>query len=203
MSSATVADVMSRFDSKVDVLVRSSFVNEMIYSKPSVDVLEGGKAAWWRLNVPSVESAKAFIIDYRLIIQDNDGISLRLLGAAYEAEFGQDWPTREYQRLRTSVNALLDEPAFHDSEITNRVLQDTFLYGWFAHEDPSKALQIEEWRKTEPRFAFMHLRFYGVLIEVTLMAMRIRALNRRVRAEMKMPEESVMLPDGAEIHTYA
>lgn len=191
------------FNARALSLVQSRFMMVMLTARTGVDVLcKGAERPWWRLNVPDEEQAKAFILDYRLFFQNTETISICNMHKLFDSEASLAPFLEEFNSLRDAINRYLDQKAFDDPCLTNRQIQDAFLYGWFAHGNQSQKALIAAWRNVEPTFAFQHHRFYCVIAEVCVMIQRMRMLNGRVLLALDAPTKTEILPDGLVIRTY-
>src|SRR5437764_10886994 len=100
--------------------------------KPFRAVREGG---------PSTEAMKAFVLTFRLFLQDRDRLSFRVIEKLISALPVASQVKSEAATIRGSVNAYLDRvsPLVIESQaIRRRSLLDAWLYGEVAHVNSAK-----------------------------------------------------------------
>ncbi|WPC67345.1 hypothetical protein SBP18_02260 [Rhodoferax ferrireducens] len=126
---------------------------------------DGNWLAHPNLNQDELES---FCLNLRLLIQDQDGFSIRQI-----RRLAQEWPARyEHQRagIEQAVEELhrrLDEPSFvslpRAGRTTNRDLFDVIFYGGIAHANPGKREEFQRMSSTGVFTYFTFRAFCGVL----------------------------------------
>lgn len=138
-------------------------------------------------DLPDVEEIEAFVLTYRLFVQDSDGLSFRALDALY-----RDLPVppelvAEVGGIRVQVNEYLDGPTpvvLREHRIARREVLDKFLYGAYAHVNREKASVLSEWRRNDVLFSFLEAEFV-LLLGVTLQAIFwLRQCNVRALAHL-------------------
>lgn len=108
-------------------------------------IIQGNWLAHDQLNPDEME---AFCLNLRLLIQDQDGFSIRRI-----SQLASQWPER-YETQRSGIqqavlhlNVELDKASlvsiFKDKPTCNRDLFDVIFYGGLAHANPGKREQYE------------------------------------------------------------
>lgn len=85
---------------------------------------------------PDDESISAFVLKYRLFIQDKDDISLRNINKLYEKLLIEKIYCESFGTYRNNINNILDKPSnvqIKNHKVTIREIHDMFIYGVWAH----------------------------------------------------------------------
>lgn len=114
------------------------------------------------------EDCRSFLLSCRMLIQDNDRISVRCIGQIIqEGDFSEECKTRvEGERFR--LNLSLDDycPLLSSGgvQMTNRDLLETFLWGSYAHRgmNPVIRTRFQEWQSDAAQF--LHLKSVFLLM---------------------------------------
>lgn len=108
------------------------------------------------------EHLKAFILTARLLAQDNDGRSIRVVSNIVDESFQAHPSYLKFNSARWKLNDYLDGeyPALVQGEsITSRELFDVFLYGHYAHRNPQKEQRFIQWQSNWVTFPHYKLGF--------------------------------------------
>lgn len=133
-----------------------------------VDLQRFAEGNWLAHPNLSVDELEAFCLNLRLLIQDQDGFSIRQI-----RRLAQEWPAR-YEQQREDIeqaveelNRRLDEPSLVSlpgrQHTVNRDLFDVVFYGGIAHANPGKRDEFQR-LSSAGAFSFFAFRaFCGVL----------------------------------------
>src|SRR3972149_10497102 len=89
---------------------------------------------------PDDEAISAYILKYRLFIQDKDDISLRNMDKLYSELQLEKKYYDQYKNYRQRINDILDRPSnveINKHRVTIREIHNMFIYGYWAHMDQS------------------------------------------------------------------
>jgi hypothetical protein len=134
---------------------------------------------------PSDESISAFLLKYRLFIQDKDDISLRNLEMLYSSILIDNSYKDKYKNLRKSINNVLDQPSnvqIKKHRVTIREIHDMFIYGSYAHMD-EKDLNRKRFvaiKDNTVLFSIFANDFNVTLIKIMNELVQIKLLNEKV-----------------------
>ena len=153
--------------------------------KISFDYTESETKIISKILGPDNEAISAFILKYRLFIQDKDGISLRNVEKLFlnlPIEF--DYKER-YKVLRQNINNILDEESnvqIKKHRVTFREIHDMFIYGAWTHlkendKNRKNYLAIKDNKVIYPIFAND---FNVTLIKIMNELVKIKFLNEEV-----------------------
>lgn len=115
------------------------------------------------------EDCRSFLLSCRLLIQDNDRISLRCIGKIIEDSGCRHELKSFVNSERFSMNLLLDDycpfAAPGCGQITNRDVFDTFLWGAYAHRvmNPAMRKRFLDWQADTRQFLSLKLVFLLML----------------------------------------
>jgi hypothetical protein len=119
------------------------------------------------------EDCEAFLLRCRLLIQNNERISIYRIWAIFEEKLGIE----EFARInppRWMLNDYLDREspfaAPGEGSITNRLLLDTFLYGSYAHLNREHRKRFLLWAENPVQFHVLKFQFLMSLKNVLSMA---------------------------------
>lgn len=167
MKHAEEIETLKTFSRKVERLLKSKFTENVLKKHL--------KWSWsWRINEGSTldypdcdeEDRDAFILTLRLLIQNNDLISIAkvstiILSLPISTKIIDPW-----KHNRTELNRYLDSPpsftAFGEPK-THRDLIFTLIYGEWSHLDPKYRPAIERWLSNDMAWAGIQTTCYMVL----------------------------------------
>ncbi|MCG6915208.1 hypothetical protein LJE86_14965 [bacterium BMS3Abin03] len=138
-----------------------------------------------KIRGPDDETIIAFILKYRLFIQDKDDISLRNLEKLFLELPVEPNYKEKYKVLRQKINSILDEESnvqIKKHRVTIREIHDMFIYGAWAHLNENdlnrkRYLAIKDNRVIYPIFAND---FNVTLIKIMNELVEIKFLNEEV-----------------------
>ena len=115
------------------------------------------------------EDCRSFLLSCRMLIQDNDRISLRCIGKIIEDSGCSNELKSLVSGERFRMNLSLDEycafAAPGCGQITNRDVFDTFLWGAYAHRgmNPATRQRFLDWQADTRQFLSLKLVFLRML----------------------------------------
>lgn len=140
-STQRMISILKSFNETVDQLQGFSFWKSFP-SKSGInitwDYTESGVKVNSKIFGPEDESISAFILKYRLFIQNKDDISLRNIDKIYsEMDLDKEY-YEKFKSYRESINDILDKPTnvrLNKHIVSIREIHDMFIYGVWAHLD--------------------------------------------------------------------
>lgn len=134
---------------------------------------------------PNDEAISAFILKYRLFIQDKDEISLRNMDKLFSTLPIKNEYYFRFKSIRNKINENLDRPSNvtrNNHKVTMREIHDMFIYGVWAHLDDKdvnrkRYLSIKENPVIYPMFAND---FNLILLNTMNELVQIKLLNEEV-----------------------
>lgn len=131
---------------------------------------------------PSNEALKAFVLTFRLFIQDRDGLSFRaitklLTNSAIESSLKQ-----EIVEIRDEVYEYLGENSpfvIYGNPILRRELLQTWMYGEIAHVNQKERAVLRQWTLTDDLRPLFQHEFETILIHLTQAVFWVRQVNIR------------------------
>lgn len=94
------------------------------------------------------EQIDAFVLTYRLFVQQNDRISLKALADIYQADWMPAEAAVSFNDARGEVNRFLASPTLivvNNAKVTKQHLIHTVLYGGLAHTNKAKEKEYKSW----------------------------------------------------------
>lgn len=160
---------LTLFSEKVQRLDKLSFTKHLREGDVGFSFsVENGQATLQRRG-PSEEAIDAFVLTFRFFIQDNERISIRNIGKLYES---LPVPV-ELKKLvtdgRAEINRFLDADSHivdNAKRLTNREIQDIYLYGGLAHANLDKKKIFDSWARSPMHLMALTTEFIGILTEV-------------------------------------
>lgn len=194
MNFSKEIELLKYFNQTVDQLQNFSFWKSFP-SKSGIHIIWDNTAEGVKVKSevfgPDDESISAFILKYRLFIQNKDDISLGKMDKIYSE---MNVSTEYYEKFkchRQKVNDVLDKPSnvqIKEHIVTIREIHDMFIYGVWAHLSENdlnrkRYLSIKDNPVIYPMFAND---FNVTLIKIMNELVNIRSLNESV---IKLLEE--------------
>ncbi|MES2659284.1 MAG: hypothetical protein V4689_11755 [Verrucomicrobiota bacterium] len=146
-------EILREFVALVDDLSSSKFAGEFLNGKLTIQTTTGKWSDGQLLNFDE-DYCRSFLSMFRLIYQQNDGISIRAVSRLiedgnYDKNIG-DWISYKRQLL----NWQLDENAPFSYGHTYRQVIDTFLWGAYAHRchNPEARRKFTGWQSEPETF---------------------------------------------------
>jgi len=158
------ANILRSFNETVDQLQGFSFWKSFP-SKSGInitwDYTESGVKVNSKIFGPDDESISAFILKYRLFIQNKDDISLGNMDRIYSKMNLDKEYYDKFKSYRQSINDILDKPSnvqLNKHVVSIREIHDMFIYGVWVHRDEKdlnrkKYLSIKDNPVIYPMFA--------------------------------------------------
>jgi hypothetical protein len=140
-----------------------------------------------RLEAPSDESIKAFVLTLRILIQPGDGISIDQLGKLYPGLAVSPEIGARFIDLVAAVAEVLDAPGGlreGRENVSRRKLMETFVYGRLAHMNADKHPRYRAWAQRPELLMFLKDEFIHTLAFLLKALMAMRRLNELALAEM-------------------
>ncbi len=182
------------FNLKVEKLGRSRLVTYMeetggtklTFSGHRVD--DGGFEMTVEREGPDEEMVDAVTLTLRMFIQKKEPISLRKMATAYDHLPVSPSLKEQFRQIHEAINEALDSPtyvAFNEVKITNREVQDIFLYGELAHVEDRKREVFETWRQMPALYCMLLNEFCTVIYRLISAVHAIRTINLAAIEELQ------------------
>lgn len=181
------------FNEKAEELLSSSFYKRMLeggsgYSL-SCNWETGEEITNFERTGPTKENIKAFLLDYRFFIQDNERSSFRNLKELYSSTLLSQKFEPRFDSARDALNNYLDSHSrfqidYNGEILIRRKIIDTFIYGGFAHANGDKEKLFKEWRSIPPFFPMIENEFVYCLAKITDVIAYIKNLNSEAIKEL-------------------
>lgn len=199
-----IKSYLNRFNEKLDKLLNLTFSKKLetfnlIYTqeKKSIHIFKDGQiqdlsktnefvetilTPGFSHNGPSGEEFDAYILNIRFFIQNNDNLSIKNWSDRINISPLQNELIEEANILRSDLNNLLDSPRLNVKlkegrrVLTVRDIIETYIYGEYAHSNPSK-------KKLFNDIGFLNsdnLSFILRTMEITEVLKKIYKLNERL-----------------------
>ena len=144
-----VRRVLKLFNEKAEKLNSLRFVAALRAGKGSYKIQGRDKGPAEVIgDFATVDELDAFVLTLRLIIQDNEPISIRRLTALYETTPEVSVLVERVRGIREGLNKYLDRPSpivWQGNQVSRRHILDVFLYGGLAHSHRDKTPEYAAW----------------------------------------------------------
>lgn len=192
MSHAGGLKTLELFDEKAGELLSSRFFEDVSGGGAIVEFSRD--SGWDAIHVgPDEESARALVLTLRLFMQDNDRLSLRNMAALYRRLPLSVELVEGFERRRFDLNAFLDSETHLAIEehrrLTRREILNIFVYGAYAHVDPSHRRTYEDLRTT-PFFPLFQQTLVDSVVAFARCISAPREINLRAVRELERPSVS-------------
>ena len=130
---------------------------------------------------------KAFVLTFRLFIQDRDGLSFRAIASLYSSLPVSTELRKEIGEIRQGLNDFLDSCSpmvVNGLTISRRELLDAWMYGEVAHLNPDKREILQSWRVADDVRPLWQHEFETVILRVTQFVFWVRQANVRAIEEL-------------------
>jgi hypothetical protein len=149
------------------------------------DFKEGNPKIKTEVSGPNEEAISAFILKYRMFIQDKDDISLRNLDKLYASFSIENDYYERFKASRQKINNILDEISnvtINKHKVTIREIHDMFIYGFWSHLSQNDLNRKRYLRiKDNPALLAIFTNDFNVtLIKVMNELVQIKFLNEEV-----------------------
>jgi hypothetical protein len=184
MSDRDVSDVrrtLRLFNEKAEKLNGLQFLAALRAGKGSYK-FEGrvGKPMQVTGDLATVDEVDAFVLTFRLFIQDNESISIRRLAALYAETPELASLTDRVSGIRSKMNGYLDGNSpivWQKQPVSRRRILDVFLYGGLAHTHRDKTEEYSRWVEHEYMAIPFQSEFYDIVGAVTQTIFWLRLEN--------------------------
>jgi hypothetical protein len=136
------------------------------------------------------DDVAAFVLHLRLLIQDNDRISVRRISRMLpQLALTKDCRSK-FEKIRTRLNTWLNSQpigTIRNFPKTNRELLNTFLYGQYAHHSKPHYSRLKQMRKVAPDGSF-DAQFLYVLQRLLRLVSEFHAEAMSIEGQLKSRE---------------
>ncbi len=186
-------NALQLFNEKAEELLSSTFTKKILEEGTEVNLHWSQKTGEERTKFerkgPNIEEIKAFLIDYRFFIQNNERSSFRNLKELYSSDLLKAKFESHFDSARDALNNFLDSSSvpieYNDKNLTPREVMDTFIYGEFAHANEDKEKLFKEWQSIPPFFPLIENEFVSSLIKVLDIINYVKNLNIKALKELE------------------
>jgi hypothetical protein len=136
---------------------------------------------------------KAFVLTFRLFLQDRDGLSFRAIDELFSSLPVSAQLRSEVAAIRADVNAYLDghSPFVIDTDtVSRRELLHAWMYGEVAHVNPEKREILRQWRVADDVRPLWQHEFESVVLQLTQSVFWLRQVIIRAIAELTPDQAS-------------
>lgn len=150
-------DPLIRFNERVERLERSSLARRMSDPQYTLDYDRMIRRQWISMNGVTEDDVDAFVLNFRLLIQDGDGFSIRSLAeSVYVRDDVPDSLRNDFFAVRKRWLQFLEtvsviKHGYENRNYSNGELLDILIYGGIAHSNPAK---VDHFRDITTRGAF-------------------------------------------------
>lgn len=195
MDAAEQIKNLTFFNEKAARLERSSFTQIVSNQKTGISISwnadEMQELQIQRLG-PNEDSVDAFVLTFRLFIQDNERTSFRKMAVLYEEINVAEELKDRFRKARKELNEFLDSNSmvrFNDTNLTNRHILDTFIYGGLSHANEIKKEEYDNWMASPFLNPLLQNEFLYVLSKVFRVVYYVRDLNNEVLKTLLLSSE--------------
>ena len=163
------------FNEKAEELLSSTFARKMLEGETGFNLHWNWETENEITNFerkgPDKENIKAFILDYRFFIQDNEKSSFRNLKEIYSSNLLSAKFESRFDSARDALNNYLDTHSkfqfdYKGEILTRRKIIDTFIYGGLSHANETKENLFKEWQSIPPFFPMIENEFVYSLAKI-------------------------------------
>ena len=180
-------EVVEIFIETVNELRDSSFAKQ-IKNGVRVDLVVGQDGLFSRFDGPERDTVKAFLLTLRFFGQNNEETSLQNMSGRIQSFDVGGSLIEEFQRLRYELNTFLDEPLNVPVQAigadTKLDVYNAFLYGIYAHANPTRRRKVKEWERNpfyadlEAQFCMIAAQYMAVLAKMAETCNRMLATGK-------------------------
>lgn len=185
---------LNLFNEKAGELLSSTFAKKMLEGETGFTLNwnyeTGEEVTNFERRGPDKENIKAFILDYRFFIQDNEKSSFRNLKEIYSFNLLSTKFENRFDSARNALNNYLDTHSkfqfdYNGEILTRRKIIDTFIYGGLSHANETKEKLFKEWQSIPPFFPMIENEFVYSLAKILDVIAFIKNLNSEAIEELK------------------
>lgn len=182
-------DVLNLYNERAAELNESVFLRTL-RSNPSSFQFRGGPFRVERVGGPDAEAIRAFLLTFRLFVQDGDGLSFRNISDRYDTLPVSSELRTELASIRRELNEFLDGMTpfdFCGERVSRRDLMHTWLYGQLAHVNPNHRSRLKRWTVAADTAPLVQGEFDHIVAAVTQSIFWVRQVNLRALQELAGP----------------
>jgi hypothetical protein len=193
MNDAT-REALELYDELVDELMSCEFTRYMAENGTEFSLdfqMQGKHSMTIERRSPSREAVKAYLLTFRMFIQQHDAVSMACANAAFPKLVAEDETLSLFFREQVRdcahhMNAYLDavDPCavtINGVTPTRRDIMDKIIYAAFAHANKSKRKTVQQWRGLPPAYDMYEDIFHGIIYTLLFY---LRKLQFRVKEEL-------------------
>ncbi len=184
------------FNKKADELLNSTFVKKIFEEQNgvvlSVSYQTGEEVSNFERNGPDQENIKAFILDFRYFIINNEQSSFGNLAKHYDRALISDSLKDRFINTRDALNNFLNSPSesfpveYNGEILTRRKIMNTFIDGGLSHSNNDEKVELfEKWRSIPPFFPIIESAFVSILASILDVIVFTKKLNKEALTELK------------------
>ena len=169
------------YNRKAEELLGSSFVAHLRERRPSF-VLGGAPFEAVRVDAPSDDSMRAFVLTFRMFYHNQDGLSFGKMEPFYGGLPVEEALKVSVRAIRSRLNEYLDgltPIVAYDDQISRRRLLDSWLFGELAHVSAQEQAQLASWRVEADVTGIFQHEFETILMSFLTAIEGMCELNRR------------------------
>jgi hypothetical protein len=191
--------LLQLYSERANELNESSFLRAIREGPSTTFRLLGGPFRAIRQGGPSDDAMKAFLLTFRLFVQDKDGLSFMEIRELYGKLPVSQELVDEIQLICDNTDRYLEGPSpfvIAGESIGRRKLLHVWMYGKLAHVNADKRQVLEQWRvdkDVEPLFQY---EFESILIPLTQAISWIRQVNLRAVEQLRAPKDEIAQADA-------
>lgn len=180
-------EILQKFNQKVERLENSKFVEWTFSPRQRSQDNIALSEDWLALHGLHKDDLDGFVLNFRFLIQDRDGFSVRYLKTLYDAlpsVFNEE--KKEFDTIHQSLSNYLAESSFIQIKNRNFSNQDFFeiiFYGGLAHQNMDKYNDFLRLTNNGIINGIVFFSFSNVLIVYLRHFMRIKSLNQKLIAK--------------------
>jgi hypothetical protein len=187
VSNANNLAQLCLYNERAAELNESSFLRQSRDGLGTTFTLLGGPFRVVRVGGPEHEAMKAFLLTFRLFLQDRDELSFRKIDERYAEMPVEGGLKMEVAGVRRHVNTYLDQRSpfvIRGEQITRRQLLNVWLNGELAHVNPDKRAILDRWGVAEDLRPLYQFEFEVIVTQLTQAVFWIRQVNLCAIAEL-------------------
>ena len=188
MDLSTSVKLLKRFNQQADKLARLTFTKQVLAGQSGVRFsMRQGIGSTTQRYGPDDESIAAFVLTFRLFVQDKDSISIRNITALLQSLPITSVVKSTAVEIRSAINQFLDSDTpygYNGEQLTFRRIYEVFLWGYLCHIDDDKYAVYDAWSSFAPVFPMLENEFVFALSRVLLGIMGLKRCISDALAEL-------------------
>lgn len=168
-------------------LNHSSFLNHVKSSSGTSFRFETSPFRILPQGQPSDEALKAFLLTFRLFIQERDDLSFRAIAKLLTESPIQTLLKREIVEIQEEVDDYLTRPSpfeIYGERISRGALLSTLMYGRLAHVNREKRATLERWTVRDDAYPMFRHEFEVIVIRLAQEVFWVRQVNLQAIVEL-------------------